>query len=75
MRTEVLRDLLPFAGGYGMEIGITVDAVRAGHRVAEVELDLEHRATGRSLGGFLHRGRQLRDFTRVWWARRRTDAG
>lgn len=70
MRTEVLRAVLPFADGYGMEIGITVDAVRAGYEVAEVEVDLEHRATGRTLAGFLHRGRQLRDFLRVWWARR-----
>jgi glycosyltransferase involved in cell wall biosynthesis len=70
MRTETLRDLLPFAPGFGMEIGITVDAVRAGRRVREVELDLEHRATGRSLGGFAHRGRQLRDFVRVYRDRR-----
>lgn len=70
MRGEVLRAVLPFATGYGMEIGITVDAVRAGYRVAEVELELEHRATGRTLAGFVHRGRQLRDFARVWWARR-----
>ena len=74
MRTEILRDLLPFARGYGMEIGMTVDAVRAGHRVCEVELELEHRATGRTLGGFVHRGRQLRDFAAVWWARRRPDS-
>ena len=71
MRIEVLRAALPFADGYGMEIGMTVDAVRAGYRVCEVELDLEHRATGRTLGGFVHRGRQLRDFARAWWARRR----
>ena len=30
-----------------MEIGMTVDAVRAGYRLREYELDLEHRATGR----------------------------
>ncbi len=70
MRGEVLRAVLPFADGYGMEIGMTVDAVRAGYRVAELELDLEHRSTGRTLAGFVHRGRQLRDFTRVWWTRR-----
>jgi glycosyltransferase involved in cell wall biosynthesis len=70
MRIDVLRAVLPFAPGYGMEIGMTVDAVRAGYRVCELELELEHRATGRTLGGFAHRGRQLRDFTRVWWARR-----
>ncbi len=49
---------------------MTVDAVRQGYRVAEVELDLEHRATGRTLGGFVHRGAQLRDFARAWRARR-----
>ncbi len=70
MRGEVLRAVLPFAAGYGMEVGMTIDAVRAGYRVAELELDLEHRATGRTLAGFLHRGRQLRDFARAWWARR-----
>jgi glycosyltransferase involved in cell wall biosynthesis len=69
MRTEVLRAVLPFAPSYGMEIGITVDAVRAGYRLREYELDLEHRATGRSLAGFLHRARQLRDFARVYWSR------
>src|SRR5829696_6037451 len=71
MRTDVLRSTLPFAGGYGMEIGMTVDAVRAGYRLQEYELDLEHRATGRDLGGFLHRARQLADFSRAYLARRR----
>ena len=71
MRGEVLRAVLPFAAGYGMEIGMTVDAIRAGYCVTEVELELEHRATGRTLAGFAHRGRQLRDFANVWWARRR----
>ena len=71
MRTEVLWATLPFARGYGMEVGMTVDAVRAGYRVGEYELDLSHRATGRTLGGFLHRGRQLRDFSRAYRARRR----
>jgi glycosyltransferase involved in cell wall biosynthesis len=70
MRVDVLRATLPFARGYGMEIGMTVDAVRAGHRVREYELDLTHRATGRDLRGFIHRGRQLLDFGRVYMARR-----
>jgi len=70
MRAEVLRAVLPFASGYGMEIGMTVDAVRAGFTLREYELDLEHRATGRTLAGFLHRARQLRDFGRAHLARR-----
>lgn len=70
MRVEVLRAVLPFADGYGMEIGMTVDAVRAGYRLREYELDLEHRATGRSVAGFRHRAIQLRDFALAAWPRR-----
>jgi glycosyltransferase involved in cell wall biosynthesis len=65
-----MRAAYPFAVGYGMEIGITVDVVRAGLSVREIELDLEHRATQKTLGGFLHRARQLRDFRRAYRARR-----
>jgi len=70
MRAEVLRAALPFAPSYGMEIGMTIDAVHAGYRLAEYELDLEHRATGKNLEGFVHRARQLRDFARVFWSRK-----
>jgi glycosyltransferase involved in cell wall biosynthesis len=68
---QALIDVLPFAHGFGMEVGMTIDAVRAGHRVAEIELDLAHRASGRTLAGFVHRGRQLIDFARVYVARGR----
>jgi len=53
--------VFPLAPGFGAETRMTIDAVRAGCRVEEVELDLEHRATGRDARGFLHRGRQLVD--------------
>ena len=69
LRVGVLGDVLPFAHGFGMEVGMTIDAVRAGHRVAEVELDLSHRATDRTPAGFAHRARQLVDFLRVYLAR------
>jgi len=70
MRAATLRELIPFADGFGMELGMTVDAVRSGKRVKEIELPLSHRVTGRTLGGFLHRGRQLLDFRRAVRARR-----
>jgi hypothetical protein len=70
MRPGVLPQLLPFATGFGMETGMTIDALRKGLRVIEVELDLEHRATGKSLQGFIHRGRQARDIARAYASRR-----
>jgi hypothetical protein len=53
--------VFPLAPGFGAETRMTIDAARAGVPVEEVELDLEHRATGRDLRGFAHRGRQLAD--------------
>jgi len=70
IRAEALAQVLPFAPRFGMEIGMTVDATRAGFSVVEVEVDLEHRATGRSWRGFTHRFRQLLDFVAVWFSRR-----
>jgi glycosyltransferase involved in cell wall biosynthesis len=71
LSVRALEHVLPFAHGYGMEIGMTVDAVRAGDRVLELELDLSHRASARTLAGFAHRGRQLADFVRVYRRLRR----
>ncbi len=70
IRADVLAQVLPFAPRFGMEVGMTVDAIRAGYSVIEVEVDLEHRATGRSWRGFAHRFRQLLDFVAVWLSRR-----
>jgi len=53
--------VFPVAAGFGCETRMTIDATRAGLRVREMELPLRHRATGRDLRGFLHRGRQLVD--------------
>ncbi len=51
----------PLAPGFGCEVRMTIDAVRAGLQVRERKLPLRHRPTGRDLRGFLHRGRQLLD--------------
>jgi hypothetical protein len=54
-----LAAVRPLAGGFGMETAMTIDAIRAGFRVVEIPVPgLTHRATGRTLRGFAHRGRQ-----------------
>jgi glycosyltransferase involved in cell wall biosynthesis len=67
---QALETVLPFAPRFGMETGMTIDAARAGLRVQEIELDLEHRATGKTVRGFLHRGRQARDILAAYVRRR-----
>jgi glycosyltransferase involved in cell wall biosynthesis len=49
----------PLAPGFGVETAMTIDAVRAGLRVVEVDAPgLAHRGSRRDLRGFAHRGRQ-----------------
>lgn len=68
VRAELLRALEP-AARFGLEVGLTIDAVRRGARVLEVPVGLEHRHTGRRLSGFAHRGRQGTDIVRALWPR------
>jgi Glycosyl transferase family 2 len=51
----------PLAPGFGCEVRMTIDAARAGLLIEEFELPLRHRPTGRDIGGFVHRARQLVD--------------
>jgi hypothetical protein len=58
---EAFESALPLAHGFGVEVGLTIDVLRAGIRVFEVEADFQHRVTGTDLAAQLHRGRQYRD--------------
>jgi glycosyltransferase involved in cell wall biosynthesis len=59
----------PLAHGFGVETGLTIDLLRRGMRVVEVEVDMAHRATGTDLRAQLHRARQFRDVARALLAR------
>ncbi|RBQ21257.1 glycosyltransferase family 2 protein [Spongiactinospora rosea] len=60
----------PLAHGFGVETGLTIDLLRRGYRVREVEVDMAHRATGGDWDAQLHRARQYRDVARALLARR-----
>ena len=59
----------PLAPGWGAETGLTIDLLRKGLRVTEVEVELAHRATGTGLRAQLHRAHQLADVARALAAR------
>ena len=70
VRWEALPALLPFAPDFGIEVAMTIDALRAGLRVVEVEVDLHHNPTGKDLSGLRHRARQARAIARELTRRR-----
>ncbi len=57
---EQLRALI-LAPRFGVEVGMTIDVLRAGGAVEERPVEVDHRHTGRSWRGFLHRAKQGRD--------------
>lgn len=60
----------PLASGWGVEVGLTIDVLRAGMDVLEVDVPFGHRVTGRDFGSQVHRARQWRDVGRALAARR-----
>lgn len=58
VRAETLHACRPLARGFGLETAMTIDAVRLGFRVGEIDVAMTHRPTGRTLSGFAHRARQ-----------------
>ena len=65
LRRPLLEHVGRFTRGFGLEFGLTAISLQRGLRVVEVETDMFHRLHGRSLKGFIHRGRQLIDIIRV----------
>jgi glycosyltransferase involved in cell wall biosynthesis len=65
MTREVLQAVLPFDKSYGVELGMTIRALRQGFKVVEVPTTMSHKETGRDIQGFKHRGRQLWDVLKV----------
>jgi hypothetical protein len=66
---EAFEAATPLARGWGAETGLTIDLIRKGMRVVEVEVPLAHRATGRDWRSHWHRARQFTDVARALAAR------
>lgn len=60
----------PFARGWGVEVGMTVDVLDAGLVVREVPCDLPHRLPGSDGRGQVHRAAQYRDVALALGVRR-----
>jgi hypothetical protein len=65
IRRGLFAQIQPLARGFGVETGMTIDALRLGARVAEYPVEVHHRVTGTSFRDQRHRLRQYRD---AWWA-------
>jgi hypothetical protein len=60
----------PFARGWGVEVGMTVDVLDGGLRVMEVPCDVRHREVGTDWRSQVHRAAQYRDIALALGVRR-----
>ncbi|MCS4485085.1 glycosyltransferase family 2 protein [Gleimia sp. 6138-11-ORH1] len=58
---QALDQVMPFANGWGVEVGMTIDLLRAGFTVQEVPCDFSHRDLGTDVVGKLHGAEQYKD--------------
>jgi glycosyltransferase involved in cell wall biosynthesis len=72
---DAFRAALPLARGFGVEVGLTIDLLRRGFRVQEVEVPFHHRVTGADWRSQVHRGRQWLDVARALAQRTVAPAG
>ncbi|MHB1458812.1 MAG: glycosyltransferase family 2 protein [Armatimonadota bacterium] len=65
IKREIIEEMGSFPSGFAVEAGMTIDVIRMGRCVLEVPVNMGHRASGRDLRGFLHRGKQMLDVLKV----------
>jgi glycosyltransferase involved in cell wall biosynthesis len=68
---DALQRVKQLDRGFGIEVGLTIDVLRAGFRVMEVPVPFAHRVTENDLAGFVHRGKEFvaigRALGQKWW--------
>ncbi|HPP73768.1 MAG TPA: glycosyltransferase family 2 protein [Armatimonadota bacterium] len=65
LKREIIQRMGGFDPGFGVETGLTIDAFKMGYTVEEVPVEISHRTTGKSVKGFIHRGKQFKDIFRA----------
>jgi glycosyltransferase involved in cell wall biosynthesis len=70
LKREVWEKVGGIAPGFGAEVALTVDAIKAGFRVLEVPTKMTHRVTGNDWQGIRHRARQFAHVARALLKRR-----
>ena len=66
---EAFNQATPLARGWGVETAMTVDLLRRGFTIQEVDCNLRHRASGKTVRGAMHRAAQFRDVAMALTAR------
>lgn len=64
-KKEVINSIRYIPNNYGIEVAMTVGALRKGFDIKEVDVKMTHRETGRNVKGFIHRGKQFLNISKT----------
>lgn len=64
-KKEVIDKIEYIPNDFGIELAMTVYALKNGFRLEEVDVNMTHSETGRDLAGFKHRGKQFFDILKT----------
>ncbi|WP_338461339.1 glycosyltransferase family 2 protein [Brevibacillus borstelensis] len=71
VKRQVLERIGQLEGGFGIEVGLTIEALRCGYRLTEVPVPFTHRQTENDWTGYRHRGKEFveigKALGRKWW--------
>lgn len=70
LRREVTNVVRNYHVGFGFEVALTLDVLRAGYSIYELEVPFSHRQLGRNWRGFYHRGNELIHILKTFWQKR-----
>ena len=58
-KKSVIDSMKYIPNNFGIEVAMTVGAIKNGFKIKEIPVSMTHRVTGRNVKGFLHRGKQF----------------
>lgn len=67
---DVIKELIPFSEGYGLEIGMDIDLLKSKFEIEEVKCNIKHKVTGKNISGYIHRGKQFFAILKTLWKKR-----
>jgi glycosyltransferase involved in cell wall biosynthesis len=64
-KKEVIDKITYIPDRFGIEVAMTVQTLKNGYNINEIDVNMRHRETGRSMNDFLHRGKQFWDILKT----------
>ena len=64
-KRDVIKELIPFSSGFGLEIGMDIDIIAKNYRYQEIFCNFQHNVSGHSPAGYRHRFKQFRDILKT----------